>query len=63
MFLGNGIISCSCKIISNVLKGPKNADVSKKSVKNWKTFYIKFGFCDCKEHENTKALIEKTCIS
>ena len=33
-------------------KNPKNAVVSKKSVKNWQILYIKLELCDCKEREN-----------
>ena len=59
IFLGNDIKTSNWKTFWTFLKEPKNADFSKKSLKNWQILHIKLELCDCKQRENTKALIER----
>ena len=56
------ITSPSCKIILTVFKRAQNADVKENSAKKLQILYIELGLWDCEERENTKAMIEKTCI-
>ena len=43
--------------LKNYLKGPKYADVRKKSVKKLQILHITLGLCGCKERKNTKAYL------